>query len=163
MRQSESVRLSLPGGDELHVHLSGAEPGADWAVVYVHGLASTHAGEKSQALESACAARDWPFVAFDFRGHGESTGSLLELRASELLEDLEAIASHLKERGFRRLCLVGASMGGWAAAWFAVRHPDHVPACVLLAPAFDFPGNTWHRLTALEQQTWPVSGRATVP
>ena len=87
---------------------------------------------------------------------------MLELRASSLLEDLEALHGYLAERGIRRLCLVGASMGGWAAAWFAVRHPNAVPACVLIAPAFDFPGNHWTRLNAAEQQHWRDTGRRRV-
>lgn len=161
-RQSESVRLPLPNGDVLCVHISAAEPETDWAVVYVHGLASNRIGEKSRALETACAGRDWTFVAFDFRGHGESSGSLLELRASALLEDLDALSDYLAGRGLNRLCLVGASMGGWAAAWFAVRHPNVVPACVLIAPAFDFPGTHWTRLTATEQQHWRETGRRRV-
>ena len=161
-RQSESVRLPLGDSDTLRVHLSTVEPAADWAVVYVHGLASNRTGEKSQALEEACAARAWTFVAFDFRGHGESSGSMLELRASALLEDLEAIQRYLAQRGINRLYLAGASMGGWAAAWFAVRHPQAVPACVLIAPAFDFPGNHWTRLSAAEQQQWRDTGRRRV-
>lgn len=161
-RRSESVRLPLSNGDNLGVYLSRAEAATDWAVVYIHGLASNRTGEKPRALEAVCAAREWTFVAFDFRGHGESSGSLLELRASALLGDLEALQRYLAERGMGRLCLVGASMGGWAAAWFAVRHPQTVPACVLIAPAFDFPGSHWNRLTTAEQQRWRETGRRRV-
>ena len=42
-------------------------------------------GEKTQAVEAACAARGWAFAAFDFRGHGTSAGTMLDLRPSGLL------------------------------------------------------------------------------
>src|SRR5438132_14357691 len=117
-RQTEQIRLSSPSGAELSGALSyRGEPGPA-AAVYVHGLGSVRGGEKSAALEAACARRGWTFAAFDFRGHGESGGTMPELRCSGLLSDLETIRAALAGRGVRRLCPVGSSMGGWAAAWF---------------------------------------------
>src|SRR5262249_19661437 len=119
-RQQAYIRLPLPAGGELDGYLSflGA-PGPD-AVLYAHGFGSTRGGIKADALEAACVRRGWPFAAFDFRGHGRSGGSLLELRGSGLLDDLAAVADHLEGRGIRRLFPVGSSMGGWAASWFAL-------------------------------------------
>src|SRR5437764_535063 len=75
-RHTELLRCVLPEGGALSGKLSfrGA-PGPD-AVLFVHGFGSTHAGEKSAALESACARRGWTYAAFDFRGHGASPGTL---------------------------------------------------------------------------------------
>jgi pimeloyl-ACP methyl ester carboxylesterase len=161
-RQEQTVRLDLPDGGALHLYLSQPARPCDWAVVYAHGLGSRRTGEKALALEAACARREWVFASFDFRGHGESSGSLLELRSSGLLDDLATVRGHLAELGIRRLCLVGSSMGGWAAAWFAVRHPDAVPACVLVAPAFDFPRGRWARLSDGERLQWQQTGRLRV-
>jgi pimeloyl-ACP methyl ester carboxylesterase len=131
-------------------------------VLYVHGLGSTRAGEKTAAVEATCARRGWTFAAFDFRGHGGSSGSLLELRGSGLLADLELACAALAERGVRRLCLVGSSMGGWASAWFTLRHPDLVSACALIAPAFDFLRLRWSTLTEAERRRWQETGRLRV-
>jgi pimeloyl-ACP methyl ester carboxylesterase len=133
-------------------------PGA-WAVLYVHGFTSTRSGEKADALESACTRYGWTFVSFDFRGHGESSGSLLELRGSGLLEDLDTVRKWLGSRGVERLCPVGSSMGGWAAAWFAVSRPETVPACVLIAPGFGFLRLRWDRMTETERNQWRDTGR----
>jgi uncharacterized protein len=162
MRHSDSVRLSLPAKGGLQIYLSYDDPGSDRAVVYVHGFGSTRAGVKADAVEQACARRGWTFASFDFRGHGQSTGTLLELRGSALLEDLEALRDHLVARGIRRLFLVGSSMGGWAAAWFALHHAQSVLACVLIAPAFDFLHGRLALLSEQERARWKQTGRLRV-
>jgi pimeloyl-ACP methyl ester carboxylesterase len=113
-------------------------------------------------VEAACARRGWTFAAFDFRGHGGSSGSLRDLRGSGLLADLEAARAALAERGVRQLCLVGSSMGGWASAWFTLRRPEVVAACALIAPAFDFLHHRWSTLPEAEQRRWQQTGRLRV-
>src|SRR5262245_22512540 len=117
VRRAEVIRLPCPAGGEIEAHLSYADRPAGRAVVYVHGLGSVRGGEKSRALEAACARRGWTFAACDFRGHGGSTGTLLDLRGSALLDDLDTFRAYLATRGVAGLGLVGSSMGGWAAAW----------------------------------------------
>jgi pimeloyl-ACP methyl ester carboxylesterase len=87
---------------------------------------------------------------------------LRDLRCTTLLEDLETIREYLSNRGLQPLCLAGSSMGGWAAAWFTRRHPDVVPACVLLAPSFDFPRGLWNRLSEEQRLAWYQTGQLRV-
>ncbi len=161
-RGSETVRLPVPAGGAIQVYLSCTKVRNDWAVVFVHGFGSTRSGFKAQALEAACARRDWTFASFDFRGHGQSTGTLLELRGTGLLEDLAAVRDYLVSRGIPRFCPVGSSMGGWAAAWFTAHHPCSVPACVLIAPALDFLHSRWALLSDDLRQQWQRKGRLRV-
>jgi pimeloyl-ACP methyl ester carboxylesterase len=161
-RRTESVLLPLASGGGLQGYLSHEDEPGDWAVISVHGFGSERMGEKALALEMACARRGWTFAAFDFRGHGESSGTMVELRGSGLLDDLEQVRGHLAERGIRRFGLVGSSMGGWASAWFTLRHPDVVAACVLIAPAFDFLHGRLSRLTEPERRRWQQTGRLRV-
>jgi pimeloyl-ACP methyl ester carboxylesterase len=158
-RPHETIALPHPAGS---LYLSHPGRPGEAAVLYVHGFGSQRSGEKPRALESICEATGWTFAAFNFRGHGDSAGPLVEMRGSGLLADLEAVRDELGRRGVRRLFLVGSSMGGWAAAWFAVRFPDAVPACVLIAPAFDFLRSRWQRLTEAERQRWRDTGRLRV-
>src|SRR5262249_30277986 len=137
------------------------EPGPA-AAVYVHGFGSVRGGAKAAALEAACARRGWTFAAFDFRGHGASGGSMLDLRGSALQHDLEAVRAYLATRGVRSLFLVGSSMGAWEAAWFAVRRHEAVSACVALAPAFDFLVGRWARLSDAERELWRHTRRLPV-
>lgn len=135
----------------------------DFAIVWVHGFGSHHGGEKSQAVREECERRGWAFAAFDFRGHGESSGAMYELRASRLFDDLVKVRRYLERRGHQRLGLVGSSMGGFASAWFALHHhADAVVGCVLVAPAFGFLRRRWDRLTESERDEWKRTDRLRV-
>jgi pimeloyl-ACP methyl ester carboxylesterase len=152
---SEPVEIHLSSGDTLRGEV---RPGSGRAVVYVHGFGSHRGGEKAVALADECARRGWTFAAFDFRGHGTSTGSMRDLTASRLLEDLSAIRDHLAARGCPRLGLVGSSMGGFVSAWFAVDHPEAVTGCVLFAPAFRFLDRRSADLNQAELAEWKRTG-----
>lgn len=157
-RKRETLALTMPDGAVVRGELSFAEADARVPVViFAHGLGSVRGGEKAVALEAECARRGWAFAACDFRGHGASSGTMLELRGSRLLEDLDAITRTVTERIAGPLCLFGSSMGGWAAAWFAARHPERVAACAFVAPAFRF--LEWNRLSQTERDEWQRTGR----
>lgn len=156
-RRSETVQLTHPAGGTLSGVLELAEQ--ETAVVYVHGFGSHRDGEKAQAMQAACAARGLGYAAFDFRGHGASSGTMTELRASGLLDDLDVIRAALAARGVTRLYLVGSSMGGFASAWYAQRRPEAVVALVLLAPAFHFLHGKLFRLDEAERARWQATGR----
>lgn len=106
-------------------------------VTYLHGFASDQFGEKVLYLRDRFAAIGCAFLAFDHRGHGRSSGTMKELTISGNLEDLEVV---LHEHGSAcpRRILVGSSMGGQTAAWYAARHPHEIDANVLIAPGFRF-------------------------
>lgn len=155
---NELVRLSLPDGWLTgDVWLSGRPDQP--VVLFIHGFGSVRRGEKALALQAACARRGWSFAAFDFRAHGESSGTMLDLRPSALLADLDAVRAWLAGRGMTRILPVGSSMGGWAAAWFTLLHPETVPACVLLAPALSWLTSRWSKLNEAERSLWQQTGR----
>jgi uncharacterized protein len=153
------VRIELPAGGHLSgIYDTGATDSA-FAVVWVHGFGSHRGGEKSEAIGDECARRGWAFAAFDFRGHGESSGAMHELRASGLVEDLTVVRDWLAERGQTQLGLVGSSMGGFAAAWFAKRNPERVVGCCFIAPGFGFLDRRWDELTIEDRAEWEHTGR----
>jgi pimeloyl-ACP methyl ester carboxylesterase len=152
----EPVSVELADGVLAGDYLPGA---GLFAVVWIHGFGSYRGGEKAAALRHECARRRWPFAAFDFRGHGGSTGDMLDLRASRLLEDLDAVQHFLADRGHSKLGLVGSSMGGFAAAWWARRNPAAVAGCVFVAPGFGFLQRRWDGLTEAERDEWRRTGR----
>jgi pimeloyl-ACP methyl ester carboxylesterase len=156
------LQLSLPAGSRLCGDYQPGSQAAGFAVVWVHGFGSHRGGEKATAVRAECGRRGWAFAAFDFRAHGDSPGQMHELRASGLLAELAAICGFLGERGHTQLGLVGSSMGGFAAAWFARRHPEVVLGVVLLAPAFGFLRRRWERLTPDEREDWRRTGRLQV-
>jgi alpha-beta hydrolase superfamily lysophospholipase len=157
--RKEPVHLGHPPGNLNGEYLPGA---GDFAALWVHGFGSHRGGEKAAAVREECARRGWPFAAFDFRGHGASGGAMTDLRASGLLADLAEIRRFLADRGHTRLGLIGSSMGGFAAAWFARRRPDAIVGCVFVAPAFGFLERKWTALTESERDEWRRTGRRRV-
>jgi pimeloyl-ACP methyl ester carboxylesterase len=155
----ESLRLPHPAGGELAVDLAFTLAPGEPAVVYLHGLGSVRNSDKAQALAAACARRGWTFAAVDCRGHGQSTGQLVDLRCSGLLADMRVFGDFLRERGIGAVHAVGSSMGAWTAAWWALTSPDFVLSLGLIAPALLFPHGFWNRLTPAEQQAWRTTGR----
>jgi pimeloyl-ACP methyl ester carboxylesterase len=102
-------------GAELYVISRGAGP----PVVFAHGvtLSSRVWAKQFDSIPEA----GFRAVAFDSRGHGESSigdsGHSLDNLADDLRSILETLDLH-------DAILVGHSMGGMAVQAFAVRHPD---------------------------------------
>jgi pimeloyl-ACP methyl ester carboxylesterase len=157
LRTVYRLDLKAADGQRVRAYLNTPAVGQFPSVVFAHGFGSNRSGEKALALEQECERRGWGFAACDFRSHGESEGTMLDLRAARLLEDLDLIVGAAADRGMDPVFLVGSSMGGWAAAWHALRSRRPVAACALVAPAFRF--LEWRMLSQEERNRWRSSGR----
>lgn len=123
-----SVRLDRP-----------ADRGAsDLCFLYLHGFGSSQSGEKADFFRRRLVERGHAFCSFDFQGHGESGGRLFDLTLTRNLADVGRVHGYLRARGFERLVLVGSSMGGGTALWYAAHRPSDVVAGLHVAPALDF-------------------------
>ncbi len=158
----EPVSLTVSQPETLSGEYLPSTADLTFAVVWAHGFGSHRGGEKAAAVRDECQRRGWAFAAFDFRGHGDSSGSMRDLRAGRLLEDLAAIREFLKDRGHTRLGFVGSSMGAFASAWFARANPDTVLGCVFLAPGFTFLERRWNGLTEAQRAEWQRTERLRV-
>lgn len=78
---------------------------------------------------SAELARDHRVLVPDLRGHGRSDVPATAWTIADLADDLFAI---LQQLGVPRLTLAGFSMGGMAAADFALRHGDRLSGLALI-------------------------------
>lgn len=126
----ERVELTPAPGVSIAVEMM---PGDPPAYVYLHGLSSARSGAKSEALLERARRRGRGFARFDFRGHGESSGSLTDITLTELIEDTTAVLHRAGPS-----LLVGSSLGALVAAWAAARNPDLVLGLTMLAPALGF-------------------------
>ena len=118
-----------PGVSIMADVMAGSSP----AYVYLHGMSSTRASEKSDALCERARSRGRAFARFDFRGHGDSSGSMTDLTLTELIEDTTTVLHHMGPS-----LLVGSSLGGLVAAWTAAKNPDVVAGLTMLSPALGF-------------------------
>jgi uncharacterized protein len=139
MQRMTQLRFPHRPAEHLDYTLTVPSDGrtATTLVTYLHGFASDQSGDKVLYLRERFAAIGCAFLAFDHRGHGRSSGTMTELTISTNLEDLEAVLQH-HGQGYARRILVGSSMGGQTAAWYAARHPGEIAANVLIAPGFRF-------------------------
>ncbi|MGW7410899.1 alpha/beta hydrolase [Streptomyces sp. NPDC054863] len=109
---------------------SSAEP---LAAVVLHGAGN---GDKKSptVLAAHLAARGHHALAFDFSGHGASTGRLHELSLRRRFEQARTVIdSRLPAE--RRLLLIGFSMSGQTVADLAAHYGPRVAAVGLGAPA----------------------------
>lgn len=89
-------------------------------------------------------------LRIDFRGHGESSGTSLELSIIGQMLDVECALDYLV-RYYRttstQLHLVGCSFGAPPAIYAAIRHPEIIKSIVLICPVLSY------RRTFLEPET----------
>ena len=93
--------------------------------VFLHGLA----GFKELWADTLSGLRQAGFraIAYDHRGHGESTDVPPPWTIRNLADDLVLLLNAL---GVTQACLVGHSMGGRTLFQFALEHPDRLWAVV---------------------------------
>ena len=105
--------------------LSVEDGGQGPAVVFLHGLA----GFKELWADTLSGLRQAGFraIAYDHRGHGESTDVPPPWTIRNLADDLVLLLNAL---GVTQACLVGHSMGGRTLFQFALEHPDRLWAVV---------------------------------
>jgi len=107
------------------LRLSVDDGGRGPAVFLLHGLA----GFKELWTETLRELRQAGFraIAYDHRGHGDSSEISAPWRICDLSEDLALLMEAL---GVDRACIVGHSMGGRALFQFALNHPGRTWAVV---------------------------------
>jgi pimeloyl-ACP methyl ester carboxylesterase len=128
----------VQGADGNQIH------GLEWStegvpLVLVHGFGNeAHIWDDFAPL----VAPHYRVIAIDQRGHGDSSHDP-ELRYDYdyLVADLEAVTAAL---GIERFVLVGHSLGGRTAMFFAGKHPERMAGLVIVdsAPEFDVRGTT---------------------
>ncbi len=78
-------------------------------------------------------------LRFDFLGSGESDGDFDDMTFSDEVREAELILTLAKELGYKKIGVVGLSMGGGVAAMLAGRRPKDIDALCLWSAAGDLP------------------------
>lgn len=130
--------LPLKNGDSLSLRrVSGKQP---LEIVFMHGTLSDKNASKSLFLEDFCRKNEIGYTAFDFIGHGESSGKYTDGTIGIWFENALEIIDRATSNP---LILVGSSMGGWIALLAAKARPQRVRGVVGLAAAADFTVDVW--------------------
>ncbi len=126
---TSSMRLPLSTGLSCHVlEWGGDDPGLDHTVVLLHGFLDIAWGweDTVRALPDR-----YHVLCPDMRGHGDSdpVGAGGYYHFMDYLADLEDV---IAQRGRARVSVVGHSMGGSIASYYAGTYPDRVHRLALL-------------------------------
>jgi pimeloyl-ACP methyl ester carboxylesterase len=132
---SLTIESPLPARTVAVRAREGKSPGLFW----LGGFMSDMKGTKAEALDRWAEEQGRACVRFDYSGHGESGGDILDGTISRWLTESLAVY-----RAFARgpQIVIGSSMGGWLAlllarALRAEADSASVAGMVLIAPAVD--------------------------
>ena len=150
--------LELDGNERLaYRRISASGTG----VVFLCGHGSDMEGTK--ALEAEAWARDTgrPFLRFDYRGHGLSSGDFLDGNISSWTSDCLAAFDALTDGP---QILVGSSLGGWLMLNVALARPDRVAGLIGIAAAPDFTEDLlWAEFTDEQRRRIEADGMIALP
>jgi len=86
----------------------------DLFIIFFHGLMSDITGEKPSTFRKFCRKKKIGFLAFEYSGHGKSSGEFTSSNISKWTNDAkQLIKAKLKKN--KSLIFVGSSMGSWIA------------------------------------------------
>jgi len=108
-------------------------------LIWLPGFLSDMASTKATAVAGWASAAGLAMTRFDYSGHGQSSGKLLEATIGNWLEETLAVWGVM---GPGPRIVIGSSMGGWIALLLARHLATHggsanLAGMVLIAPAFD--------------------------
>lgn len=109
---------------------------ANITVVFCGGFKSNMQGTKALALEQWCCTHNWPYVRFDYSGHGQSEGAFTDGNIDVWLHDALTVIDAINSG--QSVLLIGSSMGAWIATLAALKRPDRIAGLITLAAAPDF-------------------------
>lgn len=111
--------------------------GTDRIAVLCHGFLSGKHSTTNKTLTRMLTDRDIATFCFDFFGQGESEGPFEEITNTLAVGQAMAALDLLKQKGFRKLGLMGSSFGGLVSILTAAQRTDL--ACLALkCPVVDF-------------------------
>lgn len=136
-------QMELEDGDFLLVdwlYASGnAETVSDRLAILSHGLEGDSTRSYMRAAALALARRGWDIASRNFRGCGGPINRLPALYHSGDVADLDAVVRHARRKGYRRIALVGFSMGGNQVLKYLGERADVLPDEIVRAAAVSVP------------------------
>ncbi|MGC6454514.1 MAG: alpha/beta fold hydrolase [Candidatus Puniceispirillaceae bacterium] len=149
--------LGGPDGRLAYRQLSGIGTG----VMFLAGHGSDMDGTKAVAAEAWARETGRPFLRFDYRGHGMSSGDFLDGNISGWTADSLAALDALTDGP---QILVGSSLGGWLMLNVALARKDRVAGLIGIAAAPDFTEDLlWAEFTDEQRRRIEADGVISLP
>ncbi len=133
-------------------------------VVFLCGFLSALSGTKACYFRDECVQNGWPYLRFDYSGHGASSGNFEDGSIGDWSRDTIGLIDAVTEGP---LILIGSSMGGWimlhAVPALNTAKSDRVVALLGIAAAPDFTQDRNRFLTHSQRVTIAQEGRVELP
>ncbi|MBX3324828.1 MAG: alpha/beta fold hydrolase [Nitrospira sp.] len=126
-----------PHGHRVASLLTRPSGGTDKVAVLCHGFLSSKTSSTNNALTRMLTGHDIAAFRFDFFGQAESEGPFDQITVTVAVEQAIAAIDVMRQKGFRRIGLMGSSFGGLVSILTASQRADL--ACLALkCPVVDF-------------------------
>lgn len=149
-----------PSGHRVASVLTTPDGDTDKIAVLCHGFLSGKNSSTNKTLTRLLIERGIATFRFDFFGHGESAGPFELITNTLALAQAQAALDLVRQKGYRRIGLMGSSFGGLVATLTAARRTDL--ACLALkCPVVDFAEELRLEFGEAEMRQWKATD--TVP
>ena len=126
-----------PQGHHVAAILTLPPGGTDKIAVLCHGFLSSKNSSTNKVLTQSLIDHGIGTFCFDFFGQGESDGPFEQLTTTLGVQQAQAAIDLMKQKGYRRVGLMGSSFGGLVSILTASQRTDL--ACLALkCPVVDF-------------------------
>ena len=126
--------VTLRTNDDHRIEAVHHEGGFRKAVILAHGFFNAKDAYLFREIAKSLAVH-YDVVAFDFRGHGKSSG--LFTWTTKECADLQAVIGYVKSCGYDAIGLIGFSLGAAISLIEAAQNPDIKTVIAVSAP-YDF-------------------------
>lgn len=128
------LRLELKTADGERIAAVHHTRGRSQAVILAHGFFNNKDVHLFRKMTENL-AEHYDTFAFDFRGHGKSTG--LFAWTSRECADLHAVVDYAKTQGYASIGVMGFSLGAAVSILEAAQNPD-IAAVIAVSAPYDF-------------------------
>ena len=133
----EHVTFLDPHGHRVAAILSLPPAGTDKVAVLCHGFLSSKTSSTNKTLTRLLIDQGIGTFCFDFFGQGDSDGPFEQITTTLGVQQTQAALDLMKQKGYRRVGLMGSSFGGLVSILTASQRTDL--ACLALkCPVVDF-------------------------
>ena len=154
---NEKLFFKNSKGDKLCGILSDVGDKEKPVMIMTHGHSSSKDSSTYIELEKEFNENGISIFRFDIYGHGESEGKFEDATVSEAADDILNAIEFLKDKGYAKIGLLGASFGGCAAVTAASK-TDDLFVLVLRAPVSNYEEHYKHEKTEEEMKEWKEKG-----
>ncbi len=131
------------------------------SIVFLAGHGSDMNGSKALATVDWAYEEGYGMTRFDYSGHGQSSGDMMDGTISLWLQDTLAVIDELT---VGKVILVGSSLGGWLMMLAARARPERIGGLIGIAAAPDFTEDLiWAELDAGQRQRMMADGFIALP